>query len=689
MNIFEPAYVANFAGAANCFSAVSWSPHNKLCAITNEAIRVLGSPCSPSESGYPLQFNKARIPNPDKPFDIATTPYDRKLENLDVDDRHSLMMDITLSPDSANAVLHKTYHRALWSPMHLGGKNRCLLATLTRDHRIQIYHERIEAHWDCLAEPSQVHYERAKESWTPPSRQKKSEKPAEYSKRVFDLLKERSYSVAALEIVWSHLIESDDAKSFALLMEVTRGGQLLVWKVPALTDGQSFEVELLKEEKTNIMRAGRLCWHKTSKTSGLLVAGSDDGSVTLQTVTLCSGEDEKVQLSEPLALWESDGRPAQHAVCTRSEGDSCLVCVAKGRFLYCFRVTADADTGRAQLLHSTVIRNACVSSVTALDKCPSNKHDLHLLLCTMNAEIVNVYIDSNLNFNIEKLHIELPWMLQPVGLAVSPNGIYFAAFYHITTMVHENTVKEPLQLMIYNRRDAADVSELLLSEARKHSTTTDVQLVNFADCLDRIHSYSCGKADLLEELKLYMTDVCALESLDNVSRFGLQLFCFLKRMEGTVTKSTELDQHLTRAHMELLRRHIVATVSTCNASQLTEPQKTSLRLFCNWLTTSGVEPREQISQLFTSSEPLASVVASAVEGGLIFEECAICGDGIPFRELSHGTCGQGHRFGRCINSLLVCNGTPPRWCSICQQFQQRKIIWPDGTICLYCGKGLA
>lgn len=30
----------------------------------------------------------------------------------------------------------------------------------------------------------------------------------------------------------------------------------------------SFEVELLKEEKTNIMRAGRLCWHKTAKTSG-------------------------------------------------------------------------------------------------------------------------------------------------------------------------------------------------------------------------------------------------------------------------------------------------------------------------------------------------------------------------------------------------------------------------------------
>lgn len=126
MNIYEPAYVANFTGAANCYSAVSWSPHNKICAITNEAVRVLGSPCSPIESGYPLQLNKAMILNPDKPFDIATTPYDDELKHLSTDDRHALMLDITLSPDSANAVLHKTYHRALWSPIHLGGKNRSL-----------------------------------------------------------------------------------------------------------------------------------------------------------------------------------------------------------------------------------------------------------------------------------------------------------------------------------------------------------------------------------------------------------------------------------------------------------------------------------------------------------------------------------------------------------------------------------
>ncbi|XP_075744673.1 uncharacterized protein LOC119178077 isoform X2 [Rhipicephalus microplus] len=618
MNIHEPAYVANFTGAANCYSAVTWSPDNKIGAITNEAVRVLGSPCSPHESNYPLQLNKAMIPNPEEPFDIATTPYDSDLADLDVDDRHALMMDITLSPDSANAVLHKTYHRAMWSPVHLGGKNRCILATLTRDHRVQIWMESTEACWECLAEPSQLHYDRAKESWTSPRKRNPLERASAYSKCVFDLLRERSYSVAAL---------------------------------------------------------------------GILVAGSDDGSVTLRTVALCSG-DEKVRLGEPLVLRESDGRPAQHVVCARSKEDSYLVCVAKGRILYCFRVTVDADSGRAQLLHSAFTRDACVSFVTALDKCPSDEHDLHVLACTMNAEIVNVRIDNDLNFNIDKISIELPWMLQPVGLAVSPNGVYFAMLYNITTMVHESIIKEPLQLMIYNRTDVADVSKLLLSKARTDSTTTDIQLTNILDCLDRIQSYSCGKANLPEELKVYMTDVSAVGSLEKISRFGLQLFCFLKKVEGTLNKSTEPDQDFTWACMELMRRHILAVVSDCNEGQLTDPQKSSLRLFYNWLSTTGVETQERISRLF-ATEPVASAVASVAGGGLVvFEECPICEDAIPFQDLNNGTCGQGHRFGRCVNSMLVCSQTPMRYCSTCQQCAQRKSVWPDGEVCLYCGKWL-
>ncbi|KAH8009483.1 hypothetical protein HPB51_018003 [Rhipicephalus microplus] len=232
--------------------------------------------------------------------------------------------------------------------------------------------------------------------------------------------------------------------------------------------------------------------------------------------------------------------------------------------------------------------------------------------------------------------------------------------------------------MIYNRTDVADVSKLLLSKARTDSTTTDIQLTNILDCLDRIQSYSCGKANLPEELKVYMTDVSAVGSLEKISRFGLQLFCFLKKVEGTLNKSTEPDQDFTWACMELMRRHILAVVSDCNEGQLTEPQKSSLRLFYNWLSTTGVETQERISRLF-APEPVASAVASVAGGELIvFEECPICEDAIPFQDLNNGTCGQGHRFGRCVNSMLVCSQTPMRYCSTCQQCAQRKSVWPDG-----------
>ncbi|EEC13358.1 hypothetical protein IscW_ISCW010095 [Ixodes scapularis] len=50
-----------------------------------------------------------------------------------------------------------------------------------------------------------------------------------------------------------------------------------------------------------------------------------------------------------------------------------------------------------------------------------------------------------LEFTNERLSIELPWMLQPVGLNISPNGIFMAIFYHIATPYNYNVIREPLQ----------------------------------------------------------------------------------------------------------------------------------------------------------------------------------------------------------------------------------------------------
>ncbi|XP_077554382.1 uncharacterized protein LOC144169215 [Haemaphysalis longicornis] len=690
MDVYEPAYVTNFSGAVNCLSAVSWSPHNKLCAISSEALRVLGCPCAPSEGGNPLQFDKACIEKLKEPFDLSAVPHDVLLQSLDIDSRHALMMDVTLSPDSANAsLLHKTYHRALWSPLHLGGKRRCLLATLTRDHRIQVWNERSQTHWVCLAEPSQLHLDWATERWSeaPPAPESHSANTSSTA-RALDLLAEcrkRSYSVAALEITWSHLIEEEGSEPYALLLEVTRGGVLLVWKVPSLTDSPSLQVELLKEEQTNIMRAARLCWQKTSSTSGLLVAGSDDGSVTLRTLVL-GGEDKKVvQLGEALCVWQSDGIPAQHVVCKRDgEGDKYLVCVAKSRFLLCFQVAADVGRGEVQLLQSSFTRDACESPVTALDVCPSGKHSLHLVVCTMKGDMVNVYVDSDLNFSAAKLHIELPWMLQPVGLAFSPRAVYLVVFYHVITIVYENRVREPLQLMIYNWMGIDEVCNILLEGARRGGPRE--QLADAPDCLDRVHAYACSKGALPEALTEYVREALAPDMLEQLPSFGLQLICFLKRITTFLGKSTELEEAASRARAELLRRHISAVAKSCDPTRLSDRQKMSLRQFHRWLTSPGTPADKSTAQVFASG-PLADVVVVATEAEGV-ERCPICEDAVFLRELSHGVCGQSHRFGRCMNSLLVCDSVPPRRCTTCDTFAHRTPIWPGDTCCLYCGKGL-
>lgn len=36
---------------------------------------------------------------------------------------------------------------------------------------------------------------------------------------------------------------------------------------------------------------------------------------------------------------------------------------------------------------------------------------------------------AGLDFKSHKLSFELPWMLQPIGIAISPNGVFMAVFY--------------------------------------------------------------------------------------------------------------------------------------------------------------------------------------------------------------------------------------------------------------------
>lgn len=437
--------------------------------------------------------------------------------------------------------------------------------------------------------------------------------------------------------------------------------------------------------KHNYNKKNGVCSFLSVLLPGLLVAGSDDGSVTLRTVALCGEDKKEVQLGEPLCVWQSDGIPAQHVVCKRDEdGDNYLVCAAKSRFLLCFQVAGAVGQGEVQLLQSSFTRDACESPVTAFDVCPSSKHSLHLVVCTMKGDMVNVYVDSDLNFSAEKLHIELPWMLQPMGLALSPRAVYLAVFYHVITIVYENRVREPLQLMIYNWMGIDNVFSILLEGARNGGPNE--QLADAPDCLDSVHAYTCSKGAVPEPLMEYVREALALETMEQLCPFGLQLICFLKRITTFLAKSGELDEAASKARAELLRRHISAVAKSCDATQLSDRQKVSLRQFHRWLTSSGTPADERAAQVF-ASEPLAGVVAAASESEGV-ERCPICEDAVFLQELSHGVCGQDHRFGRCMNSLLVCDTVPPRRCTTCDTFAHRKPIWPGDTGCLYCGRGL-
>ncbi|CAN8021730.1 unnamed protein product [Ixodes persulcatus] len=695
MNIYDPAYVTNFTGLVNAHAAVSWSPHNRISVITNEAVRILSSPCSPSESGYPLHLEKMCIDNPVEPLDLTTIKHENMISYLDTDQRHCLMLDTTMCPGTSNSDLHRTYHRALWSPLHLEGRNRCLLATLTLDHRLQLWRENAFGQWLCVAEPSAAYFAMAKARW-------KSQDWASVRGTMrtgmtmaleqFELLRQRSHAVAALEMSWSHLFEPPHERPFALLVEATRSGLLLFWKVQRVDRRGSFDLKLLREEQTNLTRAARLCWQKTSADSGFLVLGSNDGTINLLPLKL-GGSDELV-VGAWLNLWEDDLIPAQHALCKACSNNTYLVCVAKGRFLLCFRVAQDDQAEPSlSLKGSNFTKEACESHITAFDQCPSTEWELHLLACTMSGHIMEVKVNKELEFTNEKLNIELPWMLQPVGLNISPNGIFMAIFYHIATPYNYNVIREPLQLTIYNLAPVELACQQLLSRAAQQGS--EGGLCSLVDCLDRVHSFASSTSALPQPLEDFVRE--SREHLSKLSSFGLKLFSFLTRINVSLSKGEESD--VSRTNEEVLWRHVSAVIENCNAESLDARQVRSLRHFANWMALTNRTPNKRLGILLEAAghpqaetttatpPPLPSSKTKAEdersESGV--ESCPICDCGVLMENLDSWECLNHHKWGRCMHSLLVCDESPNRRCVPCGLLSHRTPVWTDDDpLCLFC-----
>ncbi|GBM03810.1 hypothetical protein AVEN_231288-1 [Araneus ventricosus] len=135
--------------------ALDWSADNKIAVCTSKSIFILNSYCSPVEIGFPPPLHKQVIKAPDQPMQlnpiyIPPNPYKYVKSSKDRENLYQILMDHTLNPTpSERAEAFRSFRCCKWSPKGAAGTGRCLLATLTMDHRLALYEE-IEKEWKCI-----------------------------------------------------------------------------------------------------------------------------------------------------------------------------------------------------------------------------------------------------------------------------------------------------------------------------------------------------------------------------------------------------------------------------------------------------------------------------------------------------------------------------------------------------------
>ncbi|XP_064456395.1 uncharacterized protein LOC135367178 [Ornithodoros turicata] len=672
MNLHDVVYVTNLAGQINNKASVKWSPENKIAVLTDEGIRILNFPCSPSEGGYLLHVEKSYIRNPDAVLDLAGRyNADFLLQNLDPETQHYLMLDHTLCPDTSNATLHKTYRTVEWSPQHLPLRNRCLLATLTFDHRLRLLREGAHGEWETVTELSDIFYGKMKERW------KNVEHPSDASraaraKSEFEQLMQRTFSVAAVEIAWSHLFRPPGKQQFALLIEAMRNGLLVFWKVQPSGVKEELCCEVIKEEQTTLTFVSRLCWQETSPVSGMLVVGSHNGTVVILPVVM---EDNTLNVGSATEVWESDQIPVQQIVSQASpSSETFLIFVTKSRYLLCFKVLVDENKHSVSVEKSNFSKDACSTPVTGIDKCSSRDYELHVMLCTLGKEIVEVKMTKDLVFLSCKLRIELPPMLQPMGLGLSANGMFIGILSHIATMYDPMKVKEPLQLIIHCLMDIEKACDFVLGEVRRDCQA----LTQLADCLDRIHLHMSNKGALPVALRTFLSE-CA-DNLASMSTRKLQLFRFLESIKVATTGSEESEKNVKKVSECILQRHIESLTARHTGRSLTDEQMQSAQRFADWIFHCTGKRADSIYKLMCGDLPKTE----GAEG----EVCVICGGEVQLKSMYYGECAKRHRFGRCMHSLLLCHETPYRKCPSCRTISHKRGIWEEDPLCIFCGSSL-
>ncbi|XP_035229198.1 uncharacterized protein LOC118201244 isoform X1 [Stegodyphus dumicola] len=431
-----------------------------------------------------------------EPVTIPPNPYNLVNSEEDRVNLFQVLMDHTLNPSCPErAEAFRSYRCAKWSPKGAARANRCLLATLTMDHRLCIYEEK-EKEWKCICDLTEemqaernARKEVAAESKQGRRKKKRREGKSKESRprtrsRIqyleedssdeeeedaitsisnslnYEELVERIYKLAAMEITWTGMFGSpatsinDTSYEYCYLIVAMKSGHIQFWKVSP-SDGNV--IALAHEWDTGLGLLTTLFWQQTSPTAGFLMCGTLKGILAFLpiTVRVDSDQEPKVIVKNMCKVWDEEDHIAvdQIAVLKIALKKYVIIAAKQRALVGCEIALTDSSIIIRNVGHSFGLHNLPVTGMSVLD---AAMPQYRVLIATMEGLLVEIKVslgNDEIKFQHEKVGIDLDlknMMIQ--GLAVSSNGLLCSLILNTASYFDHLAKKEGLQFVMFITR---------------------------------------------------------------------------------------------------------------------------------------------------------------------------------------------------------------------------------------------
>lgn len=277
-----------------------------------------------------LQLNRSYLyPSDNIPALKYSDELNENIVNWDREQIYSLILEssITPRPIRGNTILPRIIDVA-WSPKNLVRPNRCMLATLSSVGAVDIA-VKSNRQWFSIHDLSCL--------W---SRQL-DQIPTDTDSYAMYVANARK--LLATSIAWSSL--QLQTENFAFLAVAYRSADLVIWKVPQLSDnedGHILEAEIVcKIELTHDVRVRVMQWVDVSENRYELFVGYHDGLVQSFHLKL---EESTLRHAATNEFLESDRIPVSSISLLEKEGLE--IVVTKGKFLVYLSIDQDYSVRR-------------------------------------------------------------------------------------------------------------------------------------------------------------------------------------------------------------------------------------------------------------------------------------------------------------------------------------------------------